>query len=200
MNIIFKSGLSLLIFMAISIFLVQLTYQNTEKRIAQNVTEVLLKRLHELAPNYDNDLIKERISQRVFLHGVTQTIDIYPARHFGEVIAYLIKHLYPNGYNGNIVLISAISPSMTLLGARVITHQETPGLGDGIDLKKSRWILNLNHTSLQKPQEKLWGVKRDGKYFDQLTGATITSKSVINAHYALLKYLAQYKNLLLVLP
>ena len=200
MNIIFKSGLSLLIFMVISIFFVGLTHQKTEQKIAQNITEVLLKRLHELAPNYDNDLIKERISQRVFLHGVTQTIDIYPAKHSGKTISYLIKHLYPGGYSGNIMFISAISPSMTLLGARVITHQETPGLGDAIELKKSPWMLSLNDTSLKKPEEKFWGVKRDGKYFDQLTGATITSKAVIDAHYELLKYLGQYKNLLSASP
>jgi Na+-translocating ferredoxin:NAD+ oxidoreductase RnfG subunit len=42
----------------------------------------------------------------------------------------LIEHTYPKSYNGNIRLLTGIGSDKKLLGVRVITHKETPGLGD----------------------------------------------------------------------
>jgi len=68
-----------------------------------------------------------------------------------------------------------------MLGARVIKHQETPGLGDKIDVAKSKWILDFDGKSLASPPAEKWAVKKDGGAFDQFAGATITPRAVMKA-------------------
>jgi len=51
-----------------------------------------------------------------------------------------VEHTYPNGYNGNIRLLTGINVDGSLLGVRVVKHKETPGLGDKIETRKSNWI------------------------------------------------------------
>ncbi|MCW8923886.1 MAG: RnfABCDGE type electron transport complex subunit G, partial [Gammaproteobacteria bacterium] len=75
-----------------------------------------------------------------------------------------------------------------LAGVRVVKHRETPGLGDGIEAKRSDWILGFNGKSLNNLSEKQWKVKRDGGEFDQFTGATITPRAVVKAVHAALLY------------
>jgi electron transport complex protein RnfG len=69
----------------------------------------------------------------------------------------------------------------TLLGARVIRHKETPGLGDKIELAKSKWIRDFEGKSLESPPPEKWAVKKDGGVFDQFAGATITPRAVVKA-------------------
>jgi len=68
-----------------------------------------------------------------------------------------------------------------MLGARVIKHQETPGLGDKIESAKSRWIDDFAGKSLSSPPPAQWAVKKDGGVFDQFAGATITPRAVVKA-------------------
>ena len=78
-----------------------------------------------------------------------------------------------------------------------MSHNETPGLGDKIDLKKSDWVRGFDGKSLQHPVAEKWKVKKDRGDFDQLTGATITPRAVTKAVYqSLLYYQANSKSLL----
>jgi len=82
------------------------------------------------------------------------------------------------GYNGQIRLWLAVSLSGEVLGVRVRSHQETPGLGDKIELPVSDWILDFNDKMLTDTQ---WGIKPDGGQFDSFTGASITPRAVVAA-------------------
>ena len=64
---------------------------------------------------------------------------------------------------------------------RVISHKETPGLGDGIDARKSNWIQQFNNLPINQFDFNQWKLKEDGGQFDSMTGATITSKALVNA-------------------
>ena len=75
-------------------------------------------------------------------------------------------------------------------------HQETPGLGDGIDLRISSWITGFNGRSLTSPGREKWRVKRDGGDFDQFTAATITPRAVVNAVREALEYFEQNRQAL----
>jgi electron transport complex protein RnfG len=68
-----------------------------------------------------------------------------------------------------------------ILGVRITSHQETPGLGDKIEHRKSDWIFSFIGRSLTDPAPQAWRVKKDGGAFDQLTGATITPRAVVHA-------------------
>lgn len=86
----------------------------------------------------------------------------------------------PDGYSGRIELILGIREDGTLTGVRATEHQETPGLGDAIEVAKSDWILDFNGRSLDNPPPEQWQVGQEGA-FDALSGATITSRAVVEA-------------------
>jgi len=87
----------------------------------------------------------------------------------------------PDGYSGNISLIVGVNADASVAGVRLLAHQETPGLGDKIDLKKSPWILSFNGKQFTGAIDSEWAVKKDGGQFDQFTGATITPRAVVSA-------------------
>ena len=91
------------------------------------------------------------------------------------------RHFYPKGYSGKIRLISAISSDKKFIGMRVISHKETPGLGDGIDVRKSNWIHQFSNLPINQFDFNQWKLKEDGGQFDSMTGATITSEALVNA-------------------
>ena len=87
------------------------------------------------------------------------------------------------GYNGDITFWLATSNAGFVKGVRVISHSETPGLGDKFDLSISDWVLDFNNRSLENTS---WDVKKHGGDFDAFTGATITPRAII---YAVAKHL-----------
>jgi electron transport complex protein RnfG len=80
-----------------------------------------------------------------------------------------------------------------LLGARVVKHAETPGLGDKIEPAKSKWILDFDGKSLNDPPAEKWAVKKDGGVFDQFAGATITPRAVVKAVKSGLEFFAAHR-------
>ncbi len=186
-----KSGISLLVFTVICIALVSMTHIQTKARITYNIEQTLIKQLNKLAVNYDNDLLASKTTKTLVLYNVSQVVDVYTAKQNGQIFAYLVKHTYPQGYSGDIILLSALAVKDNqltgqLLGTRVISHKETPGLGDGINETKSDWILQFDQQALINPTSKPWQLKKQGGQFDALTGATISSNAVMLAIFELL--------------
>ena len=188
MRSMLAASLLLFVFTLVSIFFVVSTKEETQPLIAHNQKQLLIERLGELVSDYDNEILADRYEKRIQLHGIEQTVVIYPAKRDGQVFAHLVEHTYPNGYSGDIRLLSGFDTEFTLLGVRVIAHKETPGLGDKIETKKSDWILQFKGLSLSNPPAAQWKVRRDGGAFDQLTGATITPRAIVTATYQLLSY------------
>jgi electron transport complex protein RnfG len=133
------------------------------------------------AERMDNDPLSDRIqvSDPDLLGG--EVTDVYRARSGDEPVAVILNPVAPNGYSGPIKLLVAVLEDGSLGGVRVLSHQETPGLGDRIEEAKSDWVLGFSGRSLADPVEDQWRVKRDGGAFDQFTGATITPRSIVEA-------------------
>jgi electron transport complex protein RnfG len=171
--------------------LVALTHENTKARIAENQRQALLANLHELVPpgTYDNDIIKDTVNvMQQDLLGTDDPVPVYRARDHGTPVAAVLTPVAPDGYNGDIKLMVAIRYDGTILGVRVLAHNETPGLGDAIEISKTPWVTGFNGRSQTNPQPDKWRVKRDGGVFDQFTGATITPRAVVKAVHNCLKY------------
>ena len=125
----------------------------------------------------DNELLKDTIS----LAGDDgKPVTIYRARRAGSVTGAVFQTV-GRGYGGEMVVLIGLDAKGTLLGARVIRHKETPGLGDKIELAKSKWIRDFEGKSLESPPAEKWAVKKDGGVFDQFAGATITPRAVVKA-------------------
>lgn len=111
-------------------------------------------------------------------------------------MATVLTSVVPNGYSGPIKLLVAVRYDGTLGGVRIISHKETPGLGDKVEENRSDWVYSFNDKSLGDPPLEKWGVKRDGGYFDQFTGATITPRTIVNTVKNTLLYVRDNKDAL----
>jgi electron transport complex protein RnfG len=147
---------------------------------------------------YDNALLDDfRLVDDRELLGLQQPRKILVARLGGEAQAVIVPATAPDGYGGAIELIVGINADGTLAGVRVVAHKETPGLGDKIDARKSRWIDAFAGRSLGDPAPAQWAVKKDGGAFDQFTGATITPRAVTAAVRRTLQYFEANREALL---
>ncbi len=164
--------------------LVAFTYNQTRQRIEHNEQEAILRNLRVLIPSeiHNNDLLEDKITvyDRALL-GTSEPVTVYRARYDDRLVAAVLTPVAPDGYNGTIKLLIGIYWNGTLSGVRIVSHRETPGLGDDIDQNRSTWILGLTGRSLSNPAPDAWKVRRDGGIFDQFTGATISPRAVINA-------------------
>jgi electron transport complex protein RnfG len=164
----------------------------THERIVEQENLRTLQQLNAIVPvgSYNNDLLKDKIEIRdeaLFRHPAP--VSVYRARMDEQAVAVLMHITAPDGYNGDIRLLTGIDRNGTVLGVRVVSHRETPGLGDPIEIERSDWILSFTDKSLQNPLPDGWTVKRDGGEFDQFTGATITPRAVVKAvHNALIYF------------
>jgi len=103
---------------------------------------------------------------------------LYFSESSGKLTGFIFKQSTNRGYNGNISAWIAINPAQEIRGVRVYEHQETPGIGDKIDTQVSDWIRNFDGTTLA---ENNWSITKDGGDFDHFTGATITSRAMVNS-------------------
>lgn len=120
---------------------------------------------------------------------------IFRWREHGDIAAYVVETTAPNGYSGAIELMVAVAPDGTVLAARTLQHQETPGLGDKIELRKSDWMLSFTDQPVNEATLSRWAVRKDGGQFDQFTGATITPRAVVQAVKKAALYIQQHPEL-----
>lgn len=173
-------------FALIASVLLGVTNCSTEGTIQRRLDEDLKKSLEEVVPSslYDNDLLQDtmNIPSAEYNIGANETT-VYIAKKSGQVSAVCFKFTAPDGYSGAINMIMGIDRDGNILGVRVLSHKETPGLGDKIEVAKSGWILNFVGRSLDNLAPAKWAVKKDGGEFDQFAGATITPRKSVQAIY-----------------
>ncbi|MEE2869339.1 MAG: electron transport complex subunit RsxG [Pseudomonadota bacterium] len=167
-----------------------ITNELTIGKVECNKQAALMASLNEVMPHdrHDNDLLADRITVSDPLLG-RNGHHIYRARQDGEPNGAVLEATAPDGYGGNIALIVGVDMQGKVQGVRVVPpHNETPGLGDKIETKKSDWIYGFNGLSLGNPADAGWAVKKDGGQFDSFTGATITPRAVVGAVHRALQY------------
>ncbi len=93
----------------------------------------------------------------------------------------IIESTAPDGYSGSIYILVAAYLNGKIIGVRVLSHKETPGLGDKIEISISNWITKFKNLSVIDDQDNRVLLKKYGGKIDQFTGATITPQAVTNA-------------------
>ncbi|MNT81085.1 Electron transport complex protein RnfG [compost metagenome] len=79
------------------------------------------------------------------------------------------------------------------MGVKVLKQAETPGLGGTIATQPNPWLRGFIGKSRQDPTDSGWALKKDQGRFDQLAGATITSRTVIGAMHDALRYFDEHQ-------
>lgn len=166
--------------------LLGVTNCTTQGTIQQRLEEDLQQSLEEVVPAswYDNAMQHDIITldSSGYNLGANETT-VYLAKKAGKITAVCFKFTAPDGYSGAINMIMGLDRQGTLLGVRVLSHKETPGLGDKIEVAKSNWILSFVGRSLATMSASQWAVKKDGGDIDQFAGATITPRKAVQAIY-----------------
>ena len=200
-----KNSFTLAVFALITTALLGGTYLSTREKIEHSERKAAQKALFEIIPveRHNNDLLIDTLPVPKSYWptlGLEAGGDIHMARQDGKLIAIIIPAVAADGYSGDIKFIVGInvgesvgnnmdkSIDGSIAGVRVLSHAETPGLGDKVDLKKHDWILGFNGKSLHNPSPSHWNVKKDKGDFDQFTGATITPRAMVKQVFRTLNY------------
>ncbi len=172
-------------------------YNQTHVRIARSVEEEKLKLISQILPGnlYDNDIIRntKEIAPDPLLGNEGNTT-VYRATLKGRPSVAVLEAVAPDGYSGKIYMLIAIRENGEIAGVRVVSHKETPGLGDYIDIAKSDWIRGFDGKSTAQYNDQDWKVRKDGGKFDYMAGATITPRAVVKAVHKALQYFALHRD------
>ncbi len=196
-----KNSLILGGFAVLTAAILAFTFGATAEKINEQEKRAAQKALFEIIPQnqHDNNMLESLYvlneAQAKRLNLPTGTA-IHLAYKNNVPVAAIIPSVTPEGYSGDIKLLVGVNFDGKVAGVRVLTHKETPGLGDKIDVNKSDWVLSFNGTSLTNPKQDAWTVKKEGGAFDQFTGATITPRAVVNQVEDTLVFFNQNKDAL----
>lgn len=140
---------------------------------------------HQRIVQRDNSM-KELVPGVTEFRPVTGHDGWFEAVQDGKVRAYVVPGL-GLGYGGKIRMLVAADPAGTILGYKILSHNETPGLGDRTTQPK------FASQFVGKKVENLEVVKvhEDGK-IDAITGVTISSRAVTKAVKESLTALNEY--------
>ena len=188
---VWKGGAILGLLAAVCTVLVAATHSVTAPRIAANEQAYLEQSLKPVLEgiDYDGKLSESTIEIRAphELPG-DEPVTVYRVYADEAPVAALFVVTARDGFAGPIRLLAGVAADGRITGVRVLSHRETPGLGDLIDADKSDWIQQFRGRSLDDPPATGWAIRRDGGEFDQLTGASITPRAVIKAIRETLAY------------
>ena len=130
------------VFAAGAAVLLAYIYHNATPVLAQHQHEALLAQLNSLIPanRYNNDITTDTLELSVPTLDAKKSVTVFRARFDNQPVACLLLVTAPNGYSGEIHLLVAIWADGSVAGVRVLSHKETPGLGDYIEENRSPWV------------------------------------------------------------
>ncbi len=194
-----KLGIFLGVLAAVAAGLLSLVYTSTAEAIALNQQKKTNVALGQVLPAFDNVPGEET-------QMVTSTegwpVRFYIAREDGAIVGYAGEVVTPKGFSGDVTIMAGLSTEGSIRKVIVTKNNETPGLGTVIaDRKRQKTIVDLlkrggvevglapnrflDQYEGRTAGNAAWAVKKDGGDVDAKTGATITSRAVCGAVYAI---------------
>ena len=165
-NQLIRFGIVLGTICLVATLVLAVTYEVTKPKIEEQFRLEENAALKEIVPEADS-----------FTKKSIDGIEYFEALKGDSLIGYCVK-VMGSGYTGYIHMIVGIDQNGSIKGARVLEHQETPGLGAKIAEtkpgEKDPWFLR----QFVGKAAKTVTVKKE---IDAITGATISSKAVTDA-------------------
>lgn len=134
-----------------------------------------------------NHLTRDRIAEQKSAHEQAALRDVLPrAASFraqadcqegldasGAVVGYVLK-VKAQGYSSVIEALVGVDPEFKVTGVRILSQNETPGLGDKVrDPRFTGQFAGKDATEIR--------LKKDGGAIDAITSATISSRALTGA-------------------
>jgi electron transport complex protein RnfG len=154
------------------------TERCTRAPIAAQHRQQRLQALRAVLPAVDNAPDRDvlTLSCGRDAQGKECTVTYYLGRRQGQLVGVAFEVVAEKGYGGPIVLMVGVAPDGTVFRLEVLAQNETPGLGNRIEEPDFRQQFAGKSLAAAR-----WQVKKDGGDFDQLSGATISSRAVVEA-------------------
>jgi len=148
-------------------------YVMTKEPIERSVLNKKLDAIRQVVPEFNNNPFEE-----MFRLPTDQgdSLEIFPAKKDGNIIAYAVNTYSKTGFSGNISLMAGFKPDGTIINISVLEQKETPGLGS--KMTEPRFKDQFND---KNPSQFMLKVRKDGGPVDAITAATISSRAFCDA-------------------
>ena len=173
----------------ISSSLLSLVYKVTKDPIAKAEQEKKENAIKIVVPKFDNSPFKEiykipEIDEKGEETG--DSLTCFPATKDGELVGVAIETYTDKGFSGKFTVMVGFLPDGTIYNSAVLSHMETPGLGDKMSITKSDWCeqfyeLNVPEINDKDKDDIFIEVTKDGGEVDAITAATISSRAYCDA-------------------
>lgn len=150
--------------------LLSLTYNITKDRIEAAEQAAALNAVKDVLPEYEGE------AEKVTLDIEGESTDFFIGRKNGQISGVAVK-AQSAGYGGTLMVLVGVDADGNISGMKVLSHQETPGLGAKAALPE--FLDQFKGLGLSGDQ--VFKVKKDGGQIDAVTAATITSRAVAKA-------------------
>lgn len=159
-NSIFKIGINLTIACLLSGAIIAGVYSVTAPVAAQE------------RENLKNKAMKELVADAQSFKAIDGKTEWYVAIKDGKTVAYVVP-AEGKGYGGAIKMVTAVSLDGKVMSYKILSHNETPGLGDKASEPKF-----IKQFAGKSPADLEVVKTPTDKNIQALTGATITSRAV----------------------
>jgi electron transport complex protein RnfG len=166
--------LTLLVITLVASAALGLVYQSTKEPIAKAQMAKINSAIKTVVPDFNNEPLNE--SYKVEVDG--GELVFFPAKKDGQLVGTAVKTFSKNGFAGLIELMVGFLPDGSINKVAVVSHKETPGLGDKMEPKKSNFSVQFEG---RNPESFKLKVKKDGGDVDAITASTITSRAYCDA-------------------
>lgn len=166
--------LTLLVITLIASAALGAVYMLTLKPIEAAKAKKINDAIQKVVPAFDNNPGDE--VYKIAADG--DTLKLYPAKKGGQLVGTAIETFTNNGFSGRFTLMVGLLPDGTISSIEVLSHKETPGLGDKMEKGKSNFSVQFEG---KNPANFKMSVKKDGGDVDAITASTITSRAFTDA-------------------
>lgn len=181
-------SIKLLIITAVAAISLAFTNSITKDKIAEQIAlENELARQTVLSQAESFEAIDQKIvsdgAKKLEFENPEIVAEVFTGMKDSTVEGYTFKVL-PKGYGGEITVLVGISLDGKVTGLKVVSHNETPGLG--ANATKDSFQAQFNNKQIEIPLTVVKGGSAGDSEVQAITGATITSEAVTDGvNYAI---------------
>ena len=169
---------------------------STAEAIQQNLQKKTSSALEQVLPAFD------QIESTTINSAEGWPVKFYIAQKDGKIVGYAGEVITPEGFSGDVTVMAGLNPDGSVRTVIVTANTETPGLGTAVtDRKIQKTLANLvkgkkadnglppnvylDWYASKKAGNERWPIVKDGEKINGKTGATITSRAVDGAIFAI---------------
>ena len=149
-------------------------YALTKEPIAQIQETKKNQAIQQVLPGFEGDIVELKIMPESGKDSIT----IYEAFMDEQLYGIAVESYTNMAYSGKFTIMVGFDTSGVIMGTEILKMDETPGLGDKIDKKKSKFSLQFDG---KNPAEVVLKLTKDGGEIDAITAATISSRAFCDA-------------------